>query len=75
MNINSMGGTIIVALGLFLCLRPKSVARALQHFYSNYPLVQYAGPDQLQARNMFIIAVGVLFSAIGLFALFTSLYQ
>lgn len=59
------GSGTLLLLGILLVLQPGKVAKVLQNFYSNYPLIRYAGITQLTGRNGFVVASGVCFIAIG----------
>ena len=65
----TMGALILVGIGLFLVLKPGRVAEALKGFYSNYPLVRYAGERQLKSRNSFILILGVALILLGMVGL------
>ena len=63
------GGTLLIAIGAFICARPTTVAGTLQRFYGGYPLVRLAGERQLRSRNGLIVLMGVLFVTLGAFIL------
>jgi hypothetical protein len=41
-----------------MLLKTKEVAERLKRFYVGYPLVRYAGEQQLSARSTFVSALG-----------------
>lgn len=67
-----LGGTAFVVLGIYMVARPSNVAEKLRVFYSKYPLVRYAGQRQLTSRTSYIVVLGLLFVAIGIFGTFMS---
>lgn len=64
-----IGGTLFIVLGVYLLLQPSKVVKTLQRFYTNYPLVRYAGQNQLQSRNSFVFGLGITFITVGALAL------
>ena len=64
------GGIII--FGIYLVLKPNFVALKLKNFYSNYPLVHYAGETQLTSKPIYIIIFGVIFILIGAFGVISN---
>ena len=62
-------GVLLIAFGTFMCMRREWVAGKLQRFYSSYPLVRLAGPEQLRSRGSFIVVLGLLFAGIGVAAI------
>ena len=50
---------IIISFGCFILLKPKLVAATLKSFYKKYPLVRYAGDDQLTTRPAIVRLLGV----------------
>jgi hypothetical protein len=58
------GGIII--FGVYLVIKPGFVALKLKNFYSNYPLVHYAGNKQLTSQPIYIIIFGIIFILIGI---------
>ncbi len=64
-----IGGALFIVLGVYLLLQPSKFAKTLQQFYSNYPLVRYAGQKQLRSRNSFVVGLGITFITVGTLAL------
>lgn len=52
--------------GFYVLLKPYSISSFLKKFYSNYPLVRYAGEKQLTSRPIFIRLVGIVIIFIGM---------
>lgn len=67
--VEAIGALLPIGIGLLLVLKPGPVAEALRRFYSNYPLVRYAGQPQLKSRNSFIVILGVVFILVGMLIL------
>ena len=61
---------ILVLLGLFIIFKPNYVIEQVKKFYSNYPIIKYAGLKELTSRKVFIIIVGFIFIIIGVVYLF-----
>lgn len=61
-------------LGVLCITKPNSVADSLRRFYSNYPLVRYAGHRQLIAKPLYIMILGAVFLLIVVFATAFFLY-
>jgi hypothetical protein len=66
---NTIVGISLIACGAFMCVRREWVADKLQRFYSNYPLVRLAGPNQIRSRGGFVAFLGILFAGIGMAAI------
>lgn len=64
-----LSGAIFIAIGLLMIVRPSFVAKKLRDFYVKYPLVRYAGQKQLTSRSSYIVVLGFLFVAIGVYVL------
>ncbi len=67
--LKTIGALIPVGIGLLLVLKSGPVAEALRRFYSNYPLVRYAGQRQLKSRNSFVLILGVVLILLGMLGL------
>ena len=52
--------------GFYIFLRPHIIASFLTKFYSNYPIIHYAGDKQLTSRPVFIRFVGIVIIFVGL---------
>jgi len=52
---------IVILIGIYMYVKPDVVARKIKVFYSNYPLVHYAGEKQLTSRPIFIKILGIVF--------------
>jgi len=63
----------IVGIGLYVSFKPKIVAVKLRQFYSQYPIVHYAGEQQLTSRLFFVRLIGWVLVIVGLLALYSSL--
>lgn len=70
-NILRLIGILISAFGIFLLCKPALIADKLKSFYSNYPLVRYAGDKQLRSRPGLVRVAGVVFIAVGLICFFS----
>jgi hypothetical protein len=66
---NTIFGIVLIAFGIFICVRREWVAGKLQRFYSTYPVVRSFGPEQLLSRGGFIIVFGLLLVGIGIAAI------
>ena len=64
----------IVALGVFVILKPNIVSNKIKGFYSNYPLVRHAGEKQLSSRNSYVVLLGFVILVVGI-ACLLSLYK
>jgi hypothetical protein len=53
-----LGSIGLGAVGVLMLLKPKEVAERLKRFYGSYPLVRYAGEQQLSTRSTFVSALG-----------------
>ena len=62
----------ILAVGLYVFFCPQIVANKLSKFYSQYPLVHYAGEKQLNSRLFFIRLLGGVLMFVGLVVLYSS---
>jgi len=65
--LTAVGGAILIGLGVYLLWRPGTVVNKLQEFYEDYPLMRYAGKDQLRSRNGVVVGLGIIFVGLGLF--------
>lgn len=59
----------LIALGALTVGKAEQVGAAVSRFYSNYPLVQLAGPRQMRLRKSFMVIVGVVFIVVGVIGL------
>ena len=63
----------IIFLGAYISIKPGAVALKLKRFYSQYPVVHYAGEQQLTSRLFFVRLIGWVLVFVGLIALYSSL--
>lgn len=61
---------LMIAFGLFVFRKPKYVSEKLKAFYSQYPLVRYAGERQHTSRPVFLQVFGLVFIIMGITFLF-----
>lgn len=61
---------LIACLGFYVFIRSQFVAEKIKTFYSDYPLVRYAGEKQLTIRAGLVKVVGAVLIFIGVFCLF-----
>jgi hypothetical protein len=52
--------------GFYIAIKPQPISSFLKTFYSNYPLVRYAGEKQLTSRPVFIRLFGSVIILAGL---------
>jgi hypothetical protein len=64
-----LASVLICGVGMYLCLRPASVADKIKSFYSRYPIIRYAGEKQLTSRSAFVRLVGVVLIIVGIICL------
>ena len=57
--------------GFYIFLKPQLIASFLTKFYSNYPIIHYAGDKQLTSRPIFIRVVGIVIIFVGLAGIFS----
>jgi len=63
----------ILVSGVYIALCPQVIVNKLRSFYSQYPLVHYAGEKQLTSRLFFVRILGGVLVFIGLIILYSSL--
>jgi uncharacterized membrane protein HdeD (DUF308 family) len=61
-------GIVLIALGVYVCVRPRVIATRIERFYTNNPLVGYAKSEQLQSRSGFVRVLGAVFIGLGVLA-------
>ncbi len=61
---------LILCVGIYVCARPAAVAEKIKIFYSNYPVIRYAGAEQLTSRSIFVRVLGVVIVIVGLLCFF-----
>jgi|GEM_PF-2148579 len=61
----------ILLAGLYIFLKPDTVVNKIKVFYSNYPLIRYAGKKQLTSRLEFVKCAGIAIMIVGLICLFS----
>ena len=49
-----------------MLVRPDTVSKKIKRFYSNYPIIRYAGEKQLTSRSSFVKLLGIVFIILGL---------
>lgn len=64
-------GVLISGVGIYLYWRPASVAEKIKLFYSRYPIIRYAGEEQLTSRSGLVRLVGVVFVIVGVICVFS----
>jgi len=57
---------LILCLGIYMLVRPDTVSKKIKRFYSNYPIIRYAGEKQLTSRSSFVKLLGIVFIILGL---------
>ena len=62
---------LILLAGLYIFLNPDTVVAKIKTFYSNYPLIHYAGGKQLTSRLGFVRCAEITIIIIGLICLFS----
>lgn len=58
---------LILCIGVYVVVRPVFVSEKIKKFYSNYPIIRYAGDKQLTSRSCFVRFLGIILIIIGLF--------
>jgi hypothetical protein len=70
-NLLRLASLLICCAGAYVSFRPKSIAEKIQHFYSRYPIIRYAGEKQLRSRSGFVRLMGIVLFIVGIFCLFS----
>ena len=60
---------LILSLGSYIFIKPNTISKMVTRFYSNYPIIRYAGQKQLTNRPIFIRIFGIAIIMVGLFGL------
>ena len=61
----------ILAIGIYAYARSSSVAERLRDFYSQYPIIRYAGLKQLTVKPIWVRLLGFIFVIFGLLCFFS----
>jgi hypothetical protein len=69
----SLASILISCMGIFIFLRPVFISEKMKNFYSNYPIIKYAGDSQLTTRSGFMKIVGAVLFVVGIICLFSIL--
>ena len=69
----SLASILISCIGIFIFLRPVIVAEKIKNFYSNYPIIKYAGESSLTSRSGFMRVIGAVLFIVGIICLFSIL--
>ncbi len=62
---------LILCAGIYVCARPAAIAEKIKIFYSNYPLIRYAGAEQLTSRSILVRLLGGVLIIVGLLCFFS----
>jgi uncharacterized membrane protein HdeD (DUF308 family) len=65
-NLLRLASIIIICVGLYVLSHPAAVAEKVKRFYSEYPIIRYAGEKQLTSRSQFVRIVGVVLIVVGI---------
>lgn len=68
-----LAAILISCLGVYIIWKPTSIADKLKMFYKEYPIVRYAGDNQLTSRNSIIRTIGAVLFVVGIISLFSVL--
>ena len=61
---------LILLVGIYVFIRPADVAEKIRKFYSQYPIVRYAGSKQLTSRTVFVRLLGLVVIFFAIFSIF-----
>jgi hypothetical protein len=64
-NFLRVSSILILCVGIYVFARPDAVAERIKIFYSNYPIIRYAGAGQLTSRSIFVRLFGVMLIIVG----------
>lgn len=70
-NALRLASIVILSVGLYICARPASVAERIKKFYSQYPIIRYAGSKQLTSRSNLVRLFGVVLIIVGIICFFS----
>jgi hypothetical protein len=62
---------LIVCVGVYVFARPATISEKIKSFYSNYPIIRYAGEKQLTSRLGFVRFIGATLVIVGFICLFS----
>jgi hypothetical protein len=65
-NLLRLASILISCVGVYVCLRPASVAEKISLFYREYPIIKYDGEKQLTSRSGLVRLVGVVLVIVGI---------
>jgi hypothetical protein len=66
-----LASILILCVGIYVVARPVTVAEKIKSFYSNYPIIRYAGDKQLTSRLGFVRLIGVVLIVVGFLCYFS----
>jgi uncharacterized membrane protein HdeD (DUF308 family) len=66
-----MASILIICVGIYVFARPIVVSEKIKSFYSNYPIIRYAGEKQQTSRLGFVRFIGATFIIVGFICLFS----
>jgi len=70
-NLLRLASILISCVGAYVCFRPAFVAEKIKLFYSRYPIIRYAGEEQLTTRYNLVRLAGVVIVIVGIICLFS----
>jgi uncharacterized membrane protein HdeD (DUF308 family) len=59
---------LILCVGIYAVVRPVALSERIKKFYSNYPIIRYAGEKQLTSRSGFVRLFGIILIILGALA-------
>jgi len=70
-DILRLGSILILCVGIYVCLRPATVAKRIKAFYSSYPIIRYPGEKQLTVRPHFVVCIGIVLMLVAVLGFFS----
>lgn len=70
-NLLRLASILILCVGIYVVARPAAVSERIKAFYSNYPIIRYAGEKQLTSRSGLVRLVGVVLIIVGFLCFFS----
>lgn len=70
-NLLRLASILLLCVGIYVFARPVAVAESIKSFYSNYPIIRYAGEKQLTSRSGFVRLVGAILIIVGFLCFFS----
>ena len=61
-----LASILISFVGAYICFRPTFVAEKIKSFYSEYPIIRYAGDKQLTSRSSLMRVIGIVLVIVGI---------